>query len=92
MLGDEFFANLGFPEQEWRPKLYNEAFSYWTEALARLAKLALRHDSLAEVAKNEISHHIRELTSVGRVNELDELIRAGGFRRRKVLSLFQFHQ
>lgn len=63
-----------FPEQEWRPKLYKEAFSYWTKALARLAKLALRHDSLADVAKNEISHHIRELASAGRVKELDEAI------------------
>lgn len=63
-----------FPEHEWRPKLYKEAFAYWAEALARLARLALRHDSVAEVARNEISHHIRELVSVGRVKELNDAI------------------
>lgn len=63
-----------FPEPEWRPKLYKEAFDYWAEALFRLGRLALEGGSVAEVAKREISHHIRELTSAGRVNELDQVI------------------
>ncbi len=63
-----------FPEPEWRPKVYKEAFDYWAEALVRLGRLALQDDSVAEVAKHEISHHIRELTSAGRVNELNRVI------------------
>lgn len=63
-----------FPEQEWRPKLYKEAFDYWREALGRLKELALHDGSLGDAARNEIGHHIRELASAGRVKELDDAL------------------
>jgi hypothetical protein len=64
-----------FPEQEWRPKYYKQAFEYWGEALVRITKIALGSDSsLAKLAQNEVSHHIRSLVAVGRVKELDHAL------------------
>ncbi|OGA14120.1 MAG: hypothetical protein A3H32_14680 [Betaproteobacteria bacterium RIFCSPLOWO2_02_FULL_63_19] len=63
-----------FPEQEWRPKYYKDAFDYWAEALSRLASIAMHDDALADIAKREIADHIRDLASVGRVKELDEAL------------------
>jgi hypothetical protein len=63
-----------FPQEEWRPKYYKEAFAYWDQALSRLGHIALQDERLATAALNELAHHIRELASVGRVAALNDVL------------------
>jgi hypothetical protein len=74
MIGAEYQGS-GAPLQEWRPKVWGEAFSYWEDALERLCKLVEQKDSHAAKAKAAIANHIRGLMQYGRVNKLDSVIR-----------------
>jgi hypothetical protein len=75
MIGAEYQGS-GEPLEEWRPKVWREAFEYWEQALDRLSTLVLSKDPLAHHAKVSISNQIRGLLQYGRVNILDTLIRA----------------
>lgn len=73
-----------FPREEWRPKLYKDAFEYWAAALSRLTRIALEDDELSLLAQNEIAGQIRGLVLAGRVDDLDKAVapiaaKLGGF-------------
>jgi len=69
------YQGSGQPLEEWRPKIWAEAFEYWDEALTRLRKLVIERDQLSSNAKNSISHHIRDLMRYGRVDSVDNAIK-----------------
>lgn len=69
------YQGSGKPLEEWRPKVWGEAFEYWDQALDRLCKLVIVKDPLAPLAKRAVSNHIRGLMRNGRVDSLDKVIR-----------------
>ncbi|MBU1182550.1 MAG: hypothetical protein KKF00_10385 [Proteobacteria bacterium] len=74
MVGAEYQGS-GAPLQEWRPKVWGEAFTYWEEALQRLCELVEKKDTHAAKAKAAIANNIRGLMQYGRVDKLDAVIR-----------------
>lgn len=64
----------GTPLEEWRPKIWQEAFDYWIAAIERLTQLSL---SGLEEAKDAIAREIRGLMLSGEVvvEALDRSIR-----------------
>lgn len=74
IIGAEYQGS-GEPLNEWRPKVWGEAFEYWEDALQRLCNLVVLHDVLGPVAKASIASHIRSLMQYGRVDSLDNAIR-----------------
>ena len=69
------YQGSGEPLQEWRPKIWGDAFKYWEQALERLCNLVIEKDPLASLAKTSIANHIRGLMIYGRVNILDRVIK-----------------
>lgn len=74
MIGAEYQGS-GEPLEEWRPKVWGEAFEYWEQALDRLCNLVIEKDPLAPLAKTSIANHIRGLMHYGRVDILDKIIK-----------------
>ena len=74
MVGAEYQGS-GEPLQEWRPKIWEEAFQYWDQALTRLCELVMKRDPLSPLAKRSTAHHIRDLMQHGRVDSLDKAIK-----------------
>ncbi len=69
------YQGSGEPLIEWRPKVWQEVFEYWEQALQRLCTLVVEGDSLSSIAKASIARHIRGLMQYGRVDALDTVIR-----------------
>jgi len=74
MIGAEYQGS-GEPLEEWRPKVWGEAFEYWEQALDRLCNLVIEKDPFASLAKTAIANNIRGLMNYGRVDILDTVIR-----------------
>jgi hypothetical protein len=74
VMGAEYQGS-GEPLQEWRPKVWGEAFEYWEQALERLCNLVIQGDALASDAKASVARNIRGLIKYGRVDALDSVIR-----------------
>ncbi|MBN2570350.1 MAG: hypothetical protein JXB42_13060 [Deltaproteobacteria bacterium] len=74
MIGAEYQGS-GEPLEEWRPKVWGEAFEYWEQALDRLCNLVTKKDSLAPPAKTAIANNIRGLMQHGQVDILDKVIK-----------------
>jgi len=74
MIGAEYQGS-GAPLEEWRPKVWGEAFEYLEQALDRLCNLVLEGNILSNEAKSSIGRHIRGLLQYGRVNEIDTVIK-----------------
>ncbi|MEZ5586355.1 MAG: hypothetical protein R3E46_04725 [Sedimenticolaceae bacterium] len=72
------YQGSGPPLKEWRPKIWQEAFDYWTAVIDRLARHSICYEGdEADRAKNAIGRHIRGLMHKGRdvVSALDHAIR-----------------
>ncbi|MCM8921563.1 MAG: hypothetical protein LC540_16120 [Candidatus Thiodiazotropha sp.] len=72
------YQGSGPPLEEWRPRIWQEAFDYWIAAINRLAKHAIEYEGKeGDQAKNAIGGHIRGLMHKGRdvVSTLDQAIR-----------------
>ncbi|MGH8531608.1 MAG: hypothetical protein ACREV1_02495 [Gammaproteobacteria bacterium] len=71
------YQGSGEPLKEWRPRIWQEAFDYWTAALNRLTALVLETSSVSALAKDAIGSHIRGLMHKGRdvVFALDKSIK-----------------
>lgn len=69
------YQGSGEPLVEWRPKIWQEAFDYWDQALNRLCNLVVVNDTLAPDAKTAIAYHIRGLMIYGRAESLDTIIK-----------------
>ena len=59
---------------DWQPRIWQDVFDYWREALRRLTTAALSEHELAERARTAIANSIRGLVSYGRVEELEQVI------------------
>lgn len=62
------------PSQDWRPKKYEEIFSYLEEAIKRLTNIACNDSDLSVFARDELAKGIRILVNYGRINALDQAI------------------
>ena len=76
MAGAEFQGSSPALE-EWRPKIWQEAFDYWIAGIERLTKVVLDNYSESNTAKNAIATNIFTLatTNLGVANALDTAIR-----------------
>ena len=62
------------PLEDWRPKVWSEAFDYWEKSLERLTEVVLINNELREQAKSAIAKNIRGLMAYGRVEALDKAL------------------
>ena len=60
------YQGSGKPLEEWRPKIWKEAFDYWIVSLDRLTKITLENSEISQLAKNAIATHIRGLVQTNR--------------------------
>jgi hypothetical protein len=60
--------------EDWRPRIWQDVFDYWSEVLKRLTTVALGEDELAAQARNAIAGSIRGLVRYGRMEELEQAI------------------
>lgn len=74
MVGAEYQGS-GKPLEEWRPKIWKEAFDYWAESIDRLGDLVVSRSEVSSLAKKAVASHIRGLMQYGRVDELDRVIK-----------------
>jgi len=72
--GGAEYQGSGPPLEDWRPKIWQEIFDYWGEALKRLTTLALGKDEIGEQARNAIAGSIRGLVAYGRMEDLERAI------------------
>ena len=63
--------------QEWRPKIWQEAFDYWIAGIERLTNVVLENCAESDMAKNAIATNVFALarTNLGLANALDTAIR-----------------
>lgn len=66
----------GKPLEDWRPKTWADAFSYWEAALEKLTTLVTTGDELSGQAKLALAHGIRGLMQYGRVEALESSIKS----------------
>ena len=71
------FQGSGTALEEWRPKIWQEAYDYWIAGIERLTKVVLDNCTESDMAKNAIATNIFALakTNLGLVNALDTAIR-----------------
>jgi len=74
MVGAEYQGS-GKPLEEWRPKIWQEAFDYWAGVLGRLVDVVVNKSEVSFLAKDVIGSSIRGLMQYGRVYELDKAIK-----------------
>lgn len=73
IIGAEYQGS-GEPLKEWHPKVWDDVFKYWEQALQRLCVLVVEAGPLASEAKNAIARHIRDLIQNGQINILETTI------------------
>jgi len=64
------------PLQEWKPVVWQEIFDYWSGGIARLVILIVSGNPCKNQAKSAIADSIRRMMSYGRVDMLDQAVRA----------------
>jgi len=69
------YQGSGEPLEEWRPKVWGDAFEYWEQSINRLCNLVTDKDPLAPSSKAAIASNIRGLMQYGRVDVLDTVIK-----------------
>ena len=76
VVGAEFQGSSSTLE-EWRPKIWQEAFDYWIAVIERLTEVVLNKSTESDMAKNAIATNIFSLakTNLGVANALDTAIR-----------------
>ena len=60
------YQGSGKPLEEWRPKIWKEAFDYWIASLERLTAITLENSEISQLAKDAIATHIRGLVQRNR--------------------------
>lgn len=62
-------------QREWRPKTWDEVFTYWRSSLERLTQIALGNDEISNMASELIAKNIRGLISYGRVEDVEQSLK-----------------
>jgi hypothetical protein len=65
-----------FPQEDWKPKIWQEVFDYWTNCFERLNPLAKVDDELGALARKQITDNMRGLVGSGRIEDLDSALKA----------------
>ena len=63
-----------YPEKDWVPRIWQEVFDYWKEALLRLKEYAMRTDDLGELAQKQIVDSIPGMLRYGQLDVLEDTI------------------
>jgi len=63
------------PQEEWRPKVWQDVFDYWTKCFERLIPLAIIDDELGALARKQITSNMRGLVQYGRMENLDSALK-----------------
>jgi hypothetical protein len=71
------YQGSGSPLEEWKPKIWKEAFDYWIASLERLCSVAISEKPESSLAKRSIARHIRGMMLKGReiMHALDHVIK-----------------
>lgn len=59
------------PLPEYRPKVWNEVFTYWRSCLEELANMAEAPDEIGDRAAEIVASHIRGLVAHGRLDDVE---------------------
>ncbi|NOR46801.1 MAG: hypothetical protein GQ533_01965 [Methanosarcinaceae archaeon] len=63
------------PQEDWRPKIWQDVFDYWDNCLERLNPLASIDDEFGALARNQIAGNLRGLVQYGRISELKSTLK-----------------
>lgn len=63
------------PLKEYRPKLWQEVFDYWQCCLGELSAMVVSESPLSQLAARTIASHIRGLTRIGRIDDVEAALR-----------------
>ena len=64
------------PQEDWKPKVWQDVFDYWAKCLERLIPLASIDDELGALARNQIAGNLRGLVQYGRVDEIESALKS----------------
>ena len=64
------------PQEDWKPKVWQDVFDYWAKCLERLIPLASIDDELGALARNQIAGNLRGLVQYGRMDELESALKS----------------
>ena len=64
------------PQEDWRPKVWQDVFDYWAKCLERLIPLASIDDYLGALARKQIADNLRGLVQYGRMDELESALKS----------------
>jgi len=64
------------PQEDWRPKVWQDVFDYWTKCFDRLIPLASIYDELGALARKQIASNLRGLVQYGRMEELESALKS----------------
>ncbi len=64
------------PQEDWKPKVWQDVFDYWSNCLERLSPLASIDDELGALARNQIAGNLRGLVQYGRMDELESALKS----------------
>lgn len=64
------------PQEDWRPKVWQDVFDYWAKCFDRLIPLASIDDELGALARKQITSNVRGLIQYGRMEELESALKS----------------
>lgn len=64
------------PQEDWRPKVWQDVFDYWAKCFERLIPLASIDDELGALARKQIADNLRGLVQYGRMEELESALKS----------------
>ncbi|MCZ7398200.1 MAG: hypothetical protein O8C62_00715 [Candidatus Methanoperedens sp.] len=64
------------PQEDWKPKVWQDVFDYWAECFNRLIPLAIIDDELGALARKQIADHLRGQVQYGRMEVLESALKS----------------
>jgi hypothetical protein len=64
------------PQEDWKPKVWQDVFDYWAKCFERLIPLASIDDELGALARKQIASNLRGLVQYGRMEELESALKS----------------
>ena len=64
------------PQEDWKPKVWQDVFDYWTKCFERLIPLASIDNELGALARKQIASNLRGLVQYGRMEELESALKS----------------
>jgi len=64
------------PQEDWKPKVWQDVFDYWAKCFERLIPLASIDDELGALARKQIASNLRGIVQYGRMEELESALKS----------------